>query len=1051
MNIAKIEVTGVRAHAEEFLPRIPMGIAGATVTFDFSDPYWDSLTKTAVFRGVVVRDQIVTEPVVKVPAEVVAQKGVRLQIGVFGTDQENNIATPTLWATVGLISDAADPSGDPGTDPDLPVWAQLADEIEKLKQNTPEGPAVPGQDGGYYTPSLTQPDDNTLEFQFTPSKPDMPAVEPVQVELPNSGGNVDLTGYAKEQWVQEKYQPKGDYLTEVPDGYAKTEDIPKNPEDIGAQPSGNYALKTEIPSVPVQSVNNKTGAVQLSATDVKARPENWMPTAQEVGALPNTYTPPNQTAEQVGADPKGTAATAVSQHNTADDSHNDIRLELKAINDRLAAFFDSDNQTLDELSEIVAYITSNKSLIDSITTSKVSVSDIINNLTTNVSNKPLSAAQGAVLKGLIDAVSNSLENYQPKGDYALKSQIPTVPTKVSAFENDKGYLTQHQDISGLAKKSETVSVNAQTLTEAQKAQARANIGARSVVTPRDYGAKGDNSTDDTTAFQNALAANRVVFVPGGTYKLSGELIVDDNCGLELAQDVVLNFTQTSGNCITMNRSAFLQGNHATVFVPYGFTGRVINVDTSVHTSVKDVPPFTHWDPQWKTGRYLTDLNICKANSNGLHYSNSGDSNGTAVYVCADGSATSTFIWGLNFSGLRIAGAFEYGVRAVSTGSGYNHEMRIEAFMDALKIGVSLEDCNNAYISATIQPRAAADGTVYAKHGIQLIRSENTDLLGSRVWDWNDKSSLWTYDKDNVNQHIAMYGNCRGTILNDYNYYYIPAGFADLRDLIYTDTQANFDSLIIIQEPFTKWFKPINNEPYFNSGDGNERLVYKKEQDALFQTDYIETFTDQLAKATDGKGAIFNEIGYKKGYGWGTDGVTLNQSQWHTCTGFIPVKDLAVVNVKGMSFATGNDDCRIILFDANFNKLTHVNRGILLSGSYFASYTETEDGFKTVISGKAEVAYITITVYTSTVSDNPAIAVDEEIAYTQVGTLASGIKVNEQNLFGMDGYEKKGRMVTSVSNTSTDAQYPSAKAVYDLVNGALGEYVTDIAALVGGDA
>ena len=39
-------------------------------------------------------------------------------------------------------------------------------------------------------------------------------------------------------------------------------------------------------------------------------------------------------------------------------------------------------------------------------------------------------------------------NYQPAGDYALKSELPTVPTKISAFENDKGYLTQHQDISG---------------------------------------------------------------------------------------------------------------------------------------------------------------------------------------------------------------------------------------------------------------------------------------------------------------------------------------------------------------------------------------------------------------------------------------------------------------------------------------------------------------------------------------------------------------------------------------------------------------------------
>lgn len=31
------------------------------------------------------------------------------------------------------------------------------------------------------------------------------------------------------------------------------------------------------------------------------------------------------------------------------------------------------------------------------------------------------------------------------------TEIPVVPTKVSAFENDKGYLTEHQDLSGYAK------------------------------------------------------------------------------------------------------------------------------------------------------------------------------------------------------------------------------------------------------------------------------------------------------------------------------------------------------------------------------------------------------------------------------------------------------------------------------------------------------------------------------------------------------------------------------------------------------------------------
>lgn len=178
------------------------------------------------------------------------------------------------------------------------------------------------------------------------------------------------------------------------------------------------------------------------------QPEKPSYTAAEVGALPDTYTPPDQTAEQVGADPVGTAASAVSQHNTDATAHNDLRIALQGLSDRVNAALDSDDTTLDQMSEVVAYIKSNKALIDAITTSKVSVADIVNNLTTNVSNKPLSAAQGVVLKGLIDAVSNSLANYQHKGDYALRSELPTVPTNVSAFSNDAGYLTAHQDISG---------------------------------------------------------------------------------------------------------------------------------------------------------------------------------------------------------------------------------------------------------------------------------------------------------------------------------------------------------------------------------------------------------------------------------------------------------------------------------------------------------------------------------------------------------------------------------------------------------------------------
>lgn len=116
-------------------------------------------------------------------------------------------------------------------------------------------------------------------------------------------------------------------------------------------------------------------------------------------------TKPTYTAVEVGADASGTAEAKVSVHNTAVDAHSDIRLLVQELTTRLNALADSDDDTLDQMSEIVAYIKSNKSLIDAITTQKVSVTDIIDNLTTNVANKPLSAAQGVVLKALIDGIT----------------------------------------------------------------------------------------------------------------------------------------------------------------------------------------------------------------------------------------------------------------------------------------------------------------------------------------------------------------------------------------------------------------------------------------------------------------------------------------------------------------------------------------------------------------------------------------------------------------------------------------------------------------------
>ena len=163
-------------------------------------------------------------------------------------------------------------------------------------------------------------------------------------------------------------------------GWAREKNKPDySKRDVGLGNVDNVKQYSESnpPPYPVASVNGKTGDVSI--------------------AVPSK-------ASDIGADEVGTAGRQVSAHNTSTASHIDLRAEIKALADRLAAVLDSDDTTLDELSEIVAYIKSNKNLIDAITTSKVSVSDIVNNLVTNVTNKPLSAAQGVALKTLIDSL-----------------------------------------------------------------------------------------------------------------------------------------------------------------------------------------------------------------------------------------------------------------------------------------------------------------------------------------------------------------------------------------------------------------------------------------------------------------------------------------------------------------------------------------------------------------------------------------------------------------------------------------------------------------------
>ena len=89
--------------------------------------------------------------------------------------------------------------------------------------------------------------------------------------------------------------------------------------------------------------------------------------------------------------------------------------------------------------------------VDKVTGKGLSANDFTDTLKTKLDN----IASGAE----VNVQSDWNQSDNTADDYIKnKPTIPTVPTNVSAFTNDAGYLTSHQDISGKADKSDLATI-----------------------------------------------------------------------------------------------------------------------------------------------------------------------------------------------------------------------------------------------------------------------------------------------------------------------------------------------------------------------------------------------------------------------------------------------------------------------------------------------------------------------------------------------------------------------------------------------------------------
>lgn len=134
VELAKILVHKTTGHCL-IRRQIPARAKETCVSVEFDDPVWDGLVKTVVFRGNGKKIAEFDGETAIVPWEVLENPGPTLWFGIWGSDPDTGLQLPLIEVRIGPIEESTDPDADPGTDPTLPIWAQLKQDVEQLKQS----------------------------------------------------------------------------------------------------------------------------------------------------------------------------------------------------------------------------------------------------------------------------------------------------------------------------------------------------------------------------------------------------------------------------------------------------------------------------------------------------------------------------------------------------------------------------------------------------------------------------------------------------------------------------------------------------------------------------------------------------------------------------------------------------------------------------------------------------------------------------------------------------------------------------------------------------
>lgn len=280
------------------------GMINAKIKFEFSEDWTSNISKTAIFTAgdvtKVVLDSYWENNVCSIPQECLAKSDEILMVGIYGADNANVVAIPTVWATVGKIRKGYEGYEDVSTGT-LPIWAQVQ---------------------------------SAAAQSATAAKNAQDAAEAAQSKVEDAQAAAEAA-QAKAETAQSKAETA---QSKAETAQSKAESAQSAAESAAASASGSASAAADSETASAQSAQTageKASAAQAAAQtaqSAKADAESAKAAAVTAGASAESANASAQSAKSDAESAKAAAQAAQSKAETANTSAQTAKADAEAAN-----------------------------------------------------------------------------------------------------------------------------------------------------------------------------------------------------------------------------------------------------------------------------------------------------------------------------------------------------------------------------------------------------------------------------------------------------------------------------------------------------------------------------------------------------------------------------------------------------------------------------------------------------------------------------------------------------------------------------------------------